>query len=165
MNFVKPPKSIEIATCSLPFPLGRVDIHVSAAGIHEIRLSTIPCPKGNSRLLDPFQPLVAFLEKWPTLPAPAHIPLVLEPTAWQKKVWELLVRIPVGETEAYGEIAKKMGRPTASRAVARACASNHWCLLIPCHRVLGANGRICGFTGGIEWKPKLLRCEWEFSML
>ncbi|MSR81194.1 MAG: MGMT family protein [Gemmataceae bacterium] len=165
MNFVKPPKAIETKTCSLEFPLGRVDLDVSAVGIHQIRLSTGPKPKTRSPLLDPYQPLVAFLENWPTLPAPTRIPLVMEPTVWQKAVWALLLQIPVGETEAYGAIAKKMGRPTASRAVARACASNNWCLLIPCHRVLGANGRICGFRGGMEWKPKLLCREWEFSMI
>ncbi len=165
MNFVKPPKAIEIATCSQVFPLGHVEIDVSKAGIHQIRLCTGPGPKTRSPLLDPYKPLVAFLENWPTMPAPTQIPLVLEPSDWQKAVWKLLLQIPVGETEAYGAIAKKMGRPTAARAVARACASNPWCLLIPCHRVLGANGRICGFTGGIEWKPKLLQREWEISML
>lgn len=80
-------------------------------------------------------------------------------TKFQQRVWEELLWIPPGETRSYGEIAKILRHPKASRAVGRACGANPIPLLIPCHRVLAANGRIGGFSGGLEWKRRLLAME------
>ena len=80
-------------------------------------------------------------------------------TPFQQLVWQALREIPVGETRSYGEIARSIGRPRAVRAVGAACGANPVPLLVPCHRVLAANGRLGGFSGGPEWKPRLLRRE------
>ena len=80
-------------------------------------------------------------------------------TPFQRLVWQALREIPVGETRTYGEIARDIGRPRAVRAVGAACGANPVPLLVPCHRVLAANGKLGGFSGGPEWKPRLLRRE------
>lgn len=80
-------------------------------------------------------------------------------TAFQQSVWRALQNIPTGQTRSYGQIAAALGRPTAARAVGSACGANPLPLLIPCHRVLAAGGRLGGFSGGLEWKILLLECE------
>jgi O-6-methylguanine DNA methyltransferase len=80
-------------------------------------------------------------------------------TEFQQQVWEELCRIGSGETRGYGEIARAVGRPAASRAVGQACGANPIPLLIPCHRVLAANRKLGGFSGGLEWKRRLLTRE------
>ena len=80
-------------------------------------------------------------------------------TEFQRKVWEELSWTPCGETRSYAEIAKAIRKPKAVRAVGGACGANPIPLLIPCHRVLAANRKIGGFSGGLEWKHKLLAIE------
>lgn len=90
------------------------------------------------------------------------LPLALHGTAWQVAVWQALTRIPFGETRTYGEIATALGRPAAARAMGRANATNHIPLVVPCHRVLGANGALTGFEGGVHIKARLLEHESRF---
>jgi methylated-DNA-[protein]-cysteine S-methyltransferase len=87
--------------------------------------------------------------------------LVLAPrgTPFQQQVWTALRRIPFGETRSYGELAAQMGRPSASRAVGRANATNPICLIVPCHRVIGADGSLTGFAFGEAIKRRLLAHE------
>jgi O-6-methylguanine DNA methyltransferase len=80
-------------------------------------------------------------------------------TEFQRKVWDELLWTPCGETRSYGEIAQAIRKPKAIRAVGGACGANPIPLLIPCHRVLAANRKIGGFSGGLEWKQKLLSIE------
>jgi len=80
-------------------------------------------------------------------------------TAFQQKVWRALMKIRAGRTQSYGEIAAEIGRPNAVRAVGGACGANPWPVLIPCHRVLAANRKLGGFSGGLDWKIKLLARE------
>jgi len=80
-------------------------------------------------------------------------------TEFQKEVWRVLRTIPPGSTLSYSEVAKKIGRPKAFRAVAKACASNPVALFIPCHRVIAKNGSLSGFRGGVEMKKTLLNLE------
>jgi len=87
------------------------------------------------------------------------VPLDVQGSAFQKQVWALLRKIPPGRTRSYGEIAAALGRPSAARAVAQACASNHIAVLIPCHRVVRGNGEIGGYRWGGERKKELLRHE------
>jgi AraC family transcriptional regulator of adaptative response/methylated-DNA-[protein]-cysteine methyltransferase len=84
-------------------------------------------------------------------------------TAFQWQVWDALRRIPAGETRSYRAIAQQLGRPTAARAVARACASNRLALVIPCHRAVRESGELGGYRWGIERKKQILRQERERS--
>jgi AraC family transcriptional regulator of adaptative response/methylated-DNA-[protein]-cysteine methyltransferase len=86
-------------------------------------------------------------------------PLRTKGTSFQEKVWEQLRKIPSGATTSYGDVARRIGRPSAVRAVARANAANRICILIPCHRVIAASGAISGYAGGVWRKRKLLEIE------
>ena len=87
------------------------------------------------------------------------LPLDLQATAFQMRVWELLRKIPYGETVSYQNIAEKIGNKNAVRAVATACASNRVALVIPCHRVVRSNGELSGYRWGVERKKKILEKE------
>ena len=87
------------------------------------------------------------------------VPLDLRGTEFQKKVWEALREIPYGETRSYKEIAEKIGNPKASRAVGMANHRNPIGIVVPCHRVVGANGKLTGYAGGIPMKQALLELE------
>ncbi len=80
-------------------------------------------------------------------------------TDFQKSVWREMRKIPLGRTKSYGEVAKAIGKPKAVRAVGGACGANPIPVLIPCHRVLAANKKLGGFSGGLDWKRKLLSRE------
>jgi methylated-DNA-[protein]-cysteine S-methyltransferase len=80
-------------------------------------------------------------------------------TVFQQRVWGELCRIPYGETISYGELAKRIGNPNASRAVGLANGSNPIPIVIPCHRVIGSNGKLTGYGGGLPIKEKLLALE------
>lgn len=92
-------------------------------------------------------------------PAALDLPLDLRATAFQMRVWEALRRIPRGETRSYAELARSLGNPKAVRAVARACATNPVAVVVPCHRVIGSNGKLTGYRWGVERKEKLLALE------
>jgi O-6-methylguanine DNA methyltransferase len=77
-------------------------------------------------------------------------------TPFQQKVWSALQAIPTGKTETYSQLAALLKNPKAARAVGGACGANPVPLLIPCHRVVAAHGGLCGFSGGLHWKRKLL---------
>lgn len=83
----------------------------------------------------------------------------LQGSSFQKKVWLALMEIPAGETRSYKEIAEALGNPKACRAVANACGKNPAPLFIPCHRVIGSDGRLHGFSAGTAWKRLLLAVE------
>ena len=85
--------------------------------------------------------------------------LDLRGTVFQLRVWQALRQIPRGETRSYSEVAREMGEPNATRAVARACAMNRVALVVPCHRVVGASGSLTGYRWGVERKRKLLEAE------
>lgn len=88
-----------------------------------------------------------------------ELPLDIQGTAFQTRVWRALQRIPLGKTATYTEIASALGQPNAVRAVARACASNKIALLVPCHRVIGSDGTLRGYRWGVERKRALLARE------
>lgn len=87
------------------------------------------------------------------------LPVDVQATAFQRRVWQELKKIPYGQTRSYSEIARRMGRPRAARAVARACATNPVPIVIPCHRVVRADGSLGGYGGGIARKRALLSQE------
>ncbi len=85
--------------------------------------------------------------------------LDLRGTVFQLRVWQALRQIPRGETRSYSQVAREMGDPNATRAVARACATNRVALLVPCHRVVGASGSLTGYRWGVDRKRQLLEAE------
>jgi AraC family transcriptional regulator, regulatory protein of adaptative response / methylated-DNA-[protein]-cysteine methyltransferase len=93
-------------------------------------------------------------------PGPVQgVPLDVHGTAFQWRVWRALQQIPAGETRSYSEVAREIGRPSAVRAVARACASNPVCLVVPCHRVVAKDGSLGGYRWGVDRKARLLHAE------
>lgn len=93
------------------------------------------------------------------------VPLDMRGTPFQKQVWDALLRIPFGETRSYGELARQLGVPNAMRAVGAANGRNPVAIIAPCHRVVGANGKLTGFAGGLEAKAFLLRLESRHAAL
>lgn len=87
------------------------------------------------------------------------VPMEAEGTAFQKAVWNAMKKIPHGKTKTYGEVAKAVGRPAAVRAVGTACGANPLLVAIPCHRIVGSNGGLGGFSAGIDKKEWLLEHE------
>jgi methylated-DNA-[protein]-cysteine S-methyltransferase len=83
-------------------------------------------------------------------------------TTFQKNVWEALRGIPFGETRSYGQLAKQLGNPLATRAVGAANGRNPISIIVPCHRVIGSNGKLTGFAGGLVAKEHLLGLETSF---
>lgn len=83
----------------------------------------------------------------------------LEGTKFQKNVWKVLEEIPYGKTYTYLDIAKKINNPKSARAVGGACNKNPIWLIVPCHRVIGTNGKLVGYAGGLNMKQKLLQIE------
>ena len=93
------------------------------------------------------------------------IPLKPRGTAFQQRVWQALLEIPYGETRTYGEIAQRVGNPKACRAVGMANHRNPILILIPCHRVVGADGSLTGYGGGLPLKQRLLTLEKDHGPL
>ncbi|HPV01204.1 MAG TPA: methylated-DNA--[protein]-cysteine S-methyltransferase [Clostridiales bacterium] len=92
------------------------------------------------------------------------IPIQLEGTPFQKAVWQALLGIPYGETRTYGEIARHIGNPKAARAVGMANNRNPVAVFVPCHRVIGADGRLVGYASGLDMKKRLLDLERKHSL-
>ena len=88
-----------------------------------------------------------------------ELPLAPEGTPFQRRVWQELLNIPYGETISYGELARRIGKPTGSRAVGLANGANPISIVIPCHRVIGSDGKLTGYGGGLKTKEWLLALE------
>ena len=112
--------------------------------------------RDDARLSDATAAVVSQLEGGS---AAVDLPLDVRATAFQQRVWEALRRIPYGATRSYGEIARSVGRPSAVRAVARACASNPLAVLVPCHRVVKGDGSAGGYRWGVDRKRAILEVE------
>jgi methylated-DNA-[protein]-cysteine S-methyltransferase len=87
------------------------------------------------------------------------IPLLMVGTDFQKRVWKALMRVPYGATSTYGQIAKNIGSPRAVRAVGNACGANPISIIVPCHRIIGSDGALVGYGGGLSVKRRLLQLE------
>lgn len=109
---------------------------------------------GDERLLGLAEQLVQWLGE--SVP---ELPLDLRGTAFQQRVWQALREVPAGGTASYAEIARRIGAPTAVRAVASACAANPVAILVPCHRIVRSDGRLSGYHWGLWRKQALL--DWE----
>lgn len=87
------------------------------------------------------------------------LPIRMHGSDWQRTVWHELLSIPFGETRTYGQVAARLGKPNAARAMGRANATNPVCIIVPCHRVIGAGGKLTGYDGGLHLKTRLLTHE------
>jgi AraC family transcriptional regulator of adaptative response/methylated-DNA-[protein]-cysteine methyltransferase len=132
------------------FPLATLEANPSLAGWVAAALAEVCGPTSPSQELAPPQ-----VEK---LAAP-QVLLDLRGTAFQLRVWQALRQIPRGETRSYSQLARELGEPKATRAVARACALNRVALVVPCHRIVGATGSLTGYRWGVERKRMLLEAE------
>lgn len=114
------------------------------------------------RLQSDLQQLLAFVER-PQHPLTLSLPLHTSGTAFQQQVWEQLQQVSNGATISYSELAQRIGKPKANRAVAGACAANPLAIAVPCHRVLRSDGDISGYRWGVARKRELLRREAAFA--
>lgn len=142
-------------------PVGRIWITASQEGITNIstdgsELEKEREQKENGMIRNAALQLQEYFEGTRT---EFSIPLDLKGTAFQRKVWAALCEIPYGETRSYGEIAKSIGNPKAARAVGMANHNNPIVIVVPCHRVIGADGGLTGYGGGMEMKRYLLELE------
>jgi methylated-DNA-[protein]-cysteine S-methyltransferase len=125
-----------------------------------VRLNSLIADTENPILLEAERQLGAYFAgnlKEFTLPLDPH------GTAIQKRVWDALLTIPFGETRSYAQIARQIGTPTAYRAVGAANGRNPLSIVAPCHRVIGTNGALTGFAGGLATKQKLLALEGDLA--
>lgn len=139
-------------------PIGRIGIESDGTHITTLHLSC------DSPVTEPQDPLLAeafaqLEEYFAEERQEFDLPLAPTGTPFQLKVWDALRRIPYGKTRSYGQIADEVNCPGGSRAVGLANNHNPIAIFIPCHRVIGANGKLVGFASGVETKRKLLELE------
>jgi methylated-DNA-[protein]-cysteine S-methyltransferase len=156
-------------------PVGPLTIFVSSNGLHRIAWGNEHEAEECMRALQIFKkdeqhPL--FLKTVKALESyfagerrTFDLPLVLEGTDFQRRAWQALCTIPYGQTLSYAEQAEKVGNRNKARAVGMANHYNPIPIIIPCHRVIGANGQLTGFAGGLELKQYLLTLEKKFSLI
>jgi AraC family transcriptional regulator of adaptative response/methylated-DNA-[protein]-cysteine methyltransferase len=163
---------IRIRFAILPSPLGRLLVAATPQGVCAVRLGDSDAQL-ERRLRTEFPRATIEPDADGSLAAiaakvlghvrgdgPAHdLPLDVRGTAFQQQVWRALLSIPYGETRSYAQVATAIGHPNATRAVARACATNPVAVVIPCHRVIRSDGGLGGYAGGVERKERLLEVE------
>jgi methylated-DNA-[protein]-cysteine S-methyltransferase len=145
-------------------PLGRLLLVADEEGLLEVAFADGRTPPvvdpswcdGGPALTEPIRQLEAFFSG-----ELRDFSLRLKPrgTTFQQRVWSLLCEIPFGDTISYGELARRVGNPAASRAVGLANGSNPIAIVIPCHRVIGSNGKLTGYGGGLDNKRWLIDFE------
>ena len=146
---------------TLDTPLGTLQIEASERGLCSIWLPSRAANKGpisgkNSIITRAKQELSAyFLGDLTTF----SVPLDWQGTRFQKSVWQALLAVPYGKTVTYGDIARAIGRPRASRPVGGAVGKNPLPIIVPCHRVIGSDRSLTGFAGGLDTKIRLLELE------
>ena len=148
-----------ISRRSFPSPFGFITITAEAEKITSVELCKKVTSLGSSKVLDDAGKQLALYLKG-SLPK-FSLPLKVSGTPFQLAVWKAIAKVPFGKTISYGEIAAGIGKPLASRAVGAAVGANPTPLLVGCHRVLGSNGSITGYSGGQGIKTKKLLLEHE----
>jgi methylated-DNA-[protein]-cysteine S-methyltransferase len=149
-------------------PLGQILLTAEAGGltgIHFMEGTESPkIPSNSKESRTPFTETIQQLQKYfQGRLKTFELPLSPQGTEFQQKVWKTLRRIPYGTTISYGELAKRIGNPSASRAVGRANGCNPLPIVVPCHRVIGANGSLVGYAGGLPIKEYLLNLEAQYA--
>jgi methylated-DNA-[protein]-cysteine S-methyltransferase len=153
-----------MAFCEIPTPVGPLRLSGNEDGLREIaflggKRPPVSAPAG-PRSREPFRDVIDELNEYFAGRLTCfHARLAPRGTPFQLRVWSLLQEIPYGETTTYAGIARKLGQPNACRAVGAANGRNPIPVIIPCHRVVGADGSLTGFGGGLDIKRALLRLE------
>ena len=150
--------------CYLQTPVGRLLLAGDDQGLRQVDFQDGPHPakpepawRENEK---PFREVIKQLQEYFVGQRRSFdLPLAPQGTEFQLKVWRALRGIPYGKTWSYGELAKRIGRPKAPRAVGAANGRNPLPIVVPCHRVIGANGALTGFGGGLKIKQQLLELE------
>lgn len=144
------------------FKFGYLKIEYNEHAVVSIKTSQeIDCINQNSKLSDQvYTQVQEYLEGKRTK---FDFPYQLEGTEFQKKVWDALCNIPYGQTRSYKDIAEAIGSPKAYRAVGMANNKNPIAIAVPCHRVIGSNGKLVGYAGGVDMKEYLLKLESRIS--
>lgn len=148
-----------MSNCAIyPFPFGQLKIGYEGAAVTLLMRTDEPaCDEGRTPLTDlAFGQITEYLEG---RRREFDFPYRLQGTEFQRKVWRALCAIPYGETRTYGEIAAAVGNPRAARAVGMANHQNKILIAVPCHRVIGGNGRLVGYGSGLDMKEGLLHLE------
>lgn len=147
-------------------PVGRLKLIASSKGLAAVlwedddpRRVRVPSSKLDTKLDILLEAERQLKEYFSGTRTSFSLPLDLQGTEFQIKVWKNLLKIPYGETRSYGELARKIGNPNASRAVGAAIGRNPVSIIVPCHRVIGASGQLTGFAGGLKVKATLLKLE------
>lgn len=153
-------KPVDLLQYRMPSPLGPLYLTASATGLCELSRERgsaplLKTPEGKI-LGQAFQQLEEYFSGKRTR---FSLPLDLQGTPFQLKVWQALQNIPYGKTVSYTDIAKQIGNPKAVRAVGGANGKNPVCIIVPCHRVIAADGSIGGYSGELAMKRKLLALE------
>jgi AraC family transcriptional regulator of adaptative response/methylated-DNA-[protein]-cysteine methyltransferase len=164
-------KDVAIHYAIVDSPLGKMLVAATDAGLCAVTFGSLECEleddlasrfPSSSRKRDEGDlgsMVKQILAQMTEHPVTLELPLDVRATAFQRRVWEALRRIPRGQTRTYSQIAQEIGQPTAVRAVARACATNPTAVVVPCHRVIGSDGALTGYRWGVERKKKLLELE------
>jgi len=147
--------STDAGVCAIAF--GRDDAELLAGLRQRFNRAQLVPAKGNTGWLA--EALAFVLSQTTEHPLAATFPLDIRATAFQQRVWRALQQVPRGQTRSYSALARSLGKPTAARAVAAACAANPVALAVPCHRAIGADGSLTGYRWGLERKRKLLAAE------
>ena len=149
-----------------PSPLGQLTLTSDSKSLTGLWMDTQAPPKAEYIRRDDL-PVFQLTAKWldsyflGNAPDPSELPLSPSGTEFQQKIWAILLCIPYGETTTYGAIAKQISPAMSAQAVGGAVGRNPIGIIIPCHRVIGANGGLTGYAGGLENKKWLLRHEEE----
>ena len=151
---------------SVKTPLGTFRISCDNTGLTEIILPDTNCNAQGNGTTETKEPppllklaakqIIEYCKGRRTI---FDLPLSVNGTMFQQQVWDIIRHIPYGQTMSYGEIARQLGSTGKARAVGGAAHANRLPLVIPCHRVIGSNGTLTGFAGGIELKERLLNLE------
>jgi O-6-methylguanine DNA methyltransferase len=165
---MQPRTGARLVEMRIPTADGEFVARYSPAGLCELRFPDSREPVSETRA----ENLPSLVREWHALTVKAlaialagGVPKILPPldlsagTDFQRRVWTAMRKIAAGKTQSYGDLASALGRPKAVRAVGGACGANPIPVFVPCHRVLAAHGKLGGFSGGLEWKRKLLTRE------